>query len=59
MSANFRPIFSAIYNQYAPHPKTAVQLWPLSIDVKAEKKEINIDELKALYRKIADEYSKN
>lgn len=38
-SANFRPIFAAICNQYAKTPKTLRDLWPLSIDGEYEEDE--------------------
>ena len=32
MASNFRALFQLQFNQWSKHPKSAIELWPLSID---------------------------
>lgn len=57
-SNNFRSLFTLGYNQYAKHPKTQEQLWPLSIDKNLTKK-MDIEDIYDRNRKIIEQMGSN
>ena len=58
MASNFRALFQLQFNQWSRHPKSANELWPLSIDENYEI-ELTEDEMYARNKAIIDRYMKN
>ena len=57
-SNNFRSLFTLGYNQYAKHPKTQEQLWPLSIDKNSTNK-MDIEDIYERNKKIIEQMGSN
>ena len=58
-AANFRSLFTLGYNQYAKHPKSANQLWPLGIDGSNQSSTMTADEMYARNRDIIASMGEN
>lgn len=54
MAANFRALFQLQFNQWSKHPKSATELWPLSIDDKQE--ELTDEEMYKRNEEIINQY---
>ena len=55
MASNFRALFQLQFNQWSRNPKSANELWPLSIDENYTE-QLTEEELYARNKKIIDQY---